>query len=98
MNNPDLIFSFLSYIRAERGSGENTLASYANAVRHFAAWLERPLGDAERTDIQKYVCDLLNQGINGRTAGHRLAALRHFYRFLIDEEELQTDPTRNLPL
>jgi len=35
--------------------------------------------------------------MSGQTVARRRAALRQFYRFLIDEEEVKSDPTRNLP-
>jgi len=96
--NAQLIAKFVNYLRAERAAGENTLVSYEHDVREFAAWLEKPLTLAQRTDMQSYISDSLNQGVSGRTAARRLATLRHFYRFLIDEEEIQADPARNLPV
>src|SRR5450759_556082 len=35
------LFSQFVYLRAERGAGENTLASYENDVCNFAAWQEK---------------------------------------------------------
>jgi integrase/recombinase XerD len=97
-SNSDLINSFLKYLRVERGAGENTLASYGHDVRNFSAWLEKPTPQATRIDLQKYISDSLKEGINARTVARRLSCLRHFYHFLIDEDEIQIDPTRNLPV
>jgi integrase/recombinase XerD len=97
-NNAQLIANFVLYLRVERAAPENTLANYEHDAREFAAWFEKPLALAQRTDMQKYISDSLNQGVGGRTAARRLATLRHFYRFLIDEEEISIDPTRNLPV
>jgi integrase/recombinase XerD len=94
----DLVNSFLGYLRAERGAGENTLASYGHDVRNLSAWLEKPLLEATRIDLQKYISDSLKQGIGARSVARRLSCLRHFFRFLIDEEEIEIDPTRNLPV
>lgn len=96
--NNDLINSFLSYLRAERGAGEHTLAGYEHDVRNLAAWLEKPLPEATRIDLQKYISDSLKRGIGARSVARRLSCLRHFFRFLIDEEEIEIDPTRNLPV
>lgn len=93
-----MIPRFLSYLRAERGAGENTLASYEHDVCNFAAWQEKPLSQATRIDLQGYISDSLQQGLSARSAARRLSCLRHFYRFLIDEDEIQFDPTRNLPV
>jgi integrase/recombinase XerD len=94
----DLIRSFLVYLRTERRASENTLVSYENDLRNFVSWLENRLPQASRIDLQKYISHSLKQGISPRSVGRRLATLRHFYRFLIDEDEVQTDPTRNLPV
>jgi integrase/recombinase XerD len=96
-NNIQLIASFVGYLRAERGAGENTVDSYGTDVRKFAEWLGRPLTSVRRTDLQKYLSDSLNAGTNPCSAARRLSCLRHFYRFLVDEDEIQIDPTRNLP-
>jgi len=97
MNN-DLVNRFLVYLRAERGASENTLANYENDVRKFSAWLEKPLSETSRIDLQKYISDSLKQGISARSVARRLSCLRHLFRFLIDEEETGIDPTRNLPV
>jgi integrase/recombinase XerD len=97
-SNNDLIKRFLAYLRAERGAGKHTLSNYEHDVRNFSAWLERPLPKATRIDLQKYISDSLKQGIGARSVARRLSCLRHFFRFLIDEEQLESDPTRNLPV
>ncbi len=98
-NNAHLIASFLSYLRSECGAGDNTVASYENDVRKFAAGLlPKPLNQAQRTDISQFISATLAEGLSGRSAARRLACLRHFYRFLVDEEEISSEPTRNLPV
>lgn len=95
--NNDLVDRFLVYLRAERGAGENTLANYEHDVRDFSAWLEKPVPEATRIDMQKYISDSLKR-VCARSVQRRLSCLRHFFRFLIDEDEIEIDPTRNLPV
>jgi integrase/recombinase XerD len=97
MTNDDLIQSFVSYLRAERAAAEHTVTSYENDVRDFAMWIEKPLSTVTRVDLQAYLNHSLSTGISPGTAGRRLSCLRHFYRFLIDEDLVHIDPTRNLP-
>jgi site-specific recombinase XerC len=47
--------------------------------------------------MQRYINDSLKQ-VCARSVQRRLSCLRHFFRFLIDEEEIEIDPTRNLPV
>ena len=98
LSNYQLIRSFLAYLRSERGTGDNTVASYENDVWKFTEWFDKPLAQAQRTDLQKYLAQSLASGMSGRSGSRRLAGLRHFYRFLIDEGEAGNDPTRNLPV
>ena len=95
--NNDLVNRFLLYLRAERGAEKRTLAAYEHDVRDFSVWFEKPLPDATRIDMQKYVSDSLKK-VCARSVQRRRSCLRHFFRFLIDEEEIGIDPTRNLPV
>lgn len=98
-DNAQAIAIFASYLRTECGAGDNTVASYENDVRKFAAWLlPKPLTQAQRIDVSRFISAALAEGLSGRSAARRLACLRHFYRFLVDEEEISSEPTRNLPV
>jgi integrase/recombinase XerD len=97
-NNAQLISDFIGYLRIERGAKENTIANYEHDVKDFSRWLSRAFASALRTDLQRYIADSLQSGVSGRTVARRLSCLRHFFRFLLDEEEIKTNPTRNLPV
>ena len=98
MNNAEWIARFLSYLRSEQGLSDNTVRNYERDLRKFSGWLDKPFASVHRIEIQRYLSDLINAGLNPKTAGRRLACFRHFYRFLIDEGEIAVNPTRNLPL
>jgi integrase/recombinase XerD len=97
-NNAQLIADFIAYLRIERGAKENTVASYKHDCSHFAGWLGKPFVLALRADLQRYIASSLESGISARTVARRLSCLRHFFRFLIDEEEIKNNPARNLPV
>ena len=96
-NNAQLIAKFLTYLKIERGAKENTVASYEHDVMVFSGWLGKSVASAARADLQNYIASSLEAGAGARTVARRLSCLRHFFRFLIDEEEIKTNPTRNLP-
>lgn len=98
MSNTEWIARFLSYLRSEQGLSDNTVLNYEIDLRKFSGWLDKPFSSAHRIEIQRYLSDLMKTGLNPKTAGRRLACFRHFYRFLIDEDEITVNPTRNLPL
>jgi integrase/recombinase XerD len=97
-NNAQLITEFLTYLQIECGAKENTIVSYKHDCSRFAGWLGKPISLALRADLQSYISASLESGISGRTVARRLSCLRHFFRFLIDEEEIKTNPARNLPV
>jgi len=97
-SNAQLIADFVAYLQIERGAKENTVGSYRHDCSDFAGWLGKPVILALRADLQKYMSASLESGISGRTVARRLSVLRHFYRFLIDEEEIENNPARSLPV
>ena len=97
-NNAQLIADFIAYLRIERGAKEHTLTNYEHDVTHFSRWFSKAFASVLRTDLQRYIANSLESGVSGRTVARRLSCLRHFFRFLIDEEEIKTNPARNLPV
>jgi len=99
VSNPELIRSFLMYLRTERGSAEKTIASYESDVWQFADWLiYRPLADVQRGDVRKYVGNLLAEGIGGRSVARKVSALRSFYKFLFLDGIIPVNPASAVPL
>jgi integrase/recombinase XerD len=96
MTNAELVSMFASYLRSERGLAANTVSSYESDVCQFAAFLDKPLTQASRLDVQKYLSAEAKE-TSGKTTGHRLSCLRSLYQFLLDEEEVKSDPTRGVP-
>jgi site-specific recombinase XerD len=97
VSNGQLISRFVDYLQYECGATENNIAAHEQSLTHLAAWLEPMwLPDATRIMLQLYIGDSLNSGASARTVGRRLSHLRHFYRMLIREKEIETDPTSYL--
>jgi integrase/recombinase XerD len=91
-----IISEFLEYLRVERGLAPNTLKSYGRDLRQFADYLEEAptsYEEASRTTIVSYLLKLQKEGKATSTIARRLAALKAFYQFLVEEERLKSDPT-----
>ncbi len=95
-----LVDSFLGYLLLERGLAENTLVSYKLDLIDFHAFCRQegfdPLSLTARQAIILYLLKLKREGKAPATVSRRLAALRTFYRFLLNEGMLHQDPTNNL--
>jgi len=99
VSNEHLILKFVGYLQYECGATEKTIAAHRQSLAHLAAWLEPMwLPDATRITLQLYIGDSLNSGTSTRTVARRLSHLRHFYRMLIHEREIETDPTLYLAM
>ncbi|WBO21186.1 tyrosine-type recombinase/integrase [Sphingomonas abietis] len=86
---------FLEALAAEAGASRNTLLAYGTDLRSASAVLEGALGTAGPDQLGR----LGEQwsGLARATIARKSAALRRFYRFLMDEGERADDPSVALP-
>ena len=88
--------AFLEMLAAEKGSARNTLIAYQADLADFAVFAAtagEPVAGASAETTRGYMAGLRAAGLSARTAARRLAALRHFHRFLLREGIRQDDPT-----
>jgi integrase/recombinase XerD len=97
-DNVSLIERFLRYLQMERRLAPNTITNYRLDLHDFSQRTLISFADVERTDVQRYLAELLTLGRSGRTVARHLASLRQLYRFLLDEELAQANPTRHMPV
>jgi integrase/recombinase XerD len=93
--------AFLDGLAVERGLSPNTVAAYRRDLSHHLAFvasqgLSEP-AQVEESHLILYLGKLRRSGLAPATLMRKLSALRAFYRYLVREERLATDPTTNLP-
>jgi integrase/recombinase XerD len=90
-----LINLFLDMLAAEQGAGRNTLDAYRRDLTDFSEFLA-PSGQgfagAETQGLRDYLADLDSRGFKSTTVARRLSALRHLFRFLLNERIRTDDP------
>jgi site-specific recombinase XerD len=94
-----LIDSWELALRAD-GYSPRTLTSYLTSMRFFTGWLATHHPDAGPRDVTRdhvraWIVHLRETTSSG-TARSRFPAIRHFYRWAIDEHEATADPTDGL--
>ena len=97
--NRALIDSFLEYLVAERSSPENTLAAYAADLEDYGTFLDgRGVAevDVDSSVLEDYTSHCKTRKLKATSIGRRLSTIRQFYRFLIEEEVIASDPTLDL--
>jgi integrase/recombinase XerD len=81
----------------EKGLAANTLAAYRRDLEDFGvAFKDQVPSDLET--LHTYVEDLQQRGLSARSIARHLATLRSFYKFLLREGLISTDPAAALPL
>jgi integrase/recombinase XerD len=84
-----IIAQFLDFLSVERGLAENTISSYRIDLSRFAAFLEKrrvSSFDAVKKDtLLKYLMELKDSGLAANSISRNLAAIKTFYRFLVNE-------------
>ena len=88
--------SFLNYCRVEKGLAANSLSSYALDLQKLPAYTTKPVRDLDEADLNSYVDSLYKGGLAPRSIARHITTLRNFYRFLLEEAEVDRDPTERL--
>lgn len=100
MSVDNLVRSFIHYLGVERGLAENTLASYRLDLCQFQEFSRNqgmnPVEGDGRRAVMAYLLKLKKDGRAPATISRHLAALKSFYRFLVNEKLIGSDPTANL--
>jgi integrase/recombinase XerD len=90
-----LIGLFLDMLAAEQGAGDNTLDAYRRDLTDFSEFLARSgqsFAGAETQTVQDYLADLDTRGFKSSSVARRLSAMRHLFRFLLNERIRSDDP------
>jgi integrase/recombinase XerD len=86
---------FLDMLAAEQGAGDNTLDAYRRDLADFSEFLG-PRGldfaRAETQALRDYLADLDGRGFKSSSVARRLSAMRHLFRFLLNERIRSDDP------
>lgn len=91
------IDSYLDHLRVERGLSRNTLEAYARDLGEVAIHVS----EAQAEDVRKidaavlldFIVSASRRGKSARSSARQLSALRGFFRFLVRERAIDTDPT-----
>ena len=99
METAHFIAQYKIYLQLERGFSTNTLDAYTRDVQKLLDYLEMqqlsPL-EVKLEDLTHFAATLYDMGIGARSVARILSGIRTFYRFLVVDGQLETDPTELL--
>ncbi|MDE2061173.1 MAG: site-specific tyrosine recombinase XerD [Bradyrhizobium sp.] len=90
-----LIDLFLDMLAAEQGAGNNTLEAYRRDLADLSGFLAaqgQTFVVAETQVLRDYLADLDARGFKSSSVARRLSAMRHLFRFLLNERVRGDDP------
>jgi integrase/recombinase XerD len=86
---------FLDMLAAEQGAGENTLGAYRRDLEDFSGFLsqqKQAFATVQTEALRGYLADLDVRGFKSSSVARRLSAMRHLFRFLLNERIRTDDP------
>src|SRR3954468_5346953 len=95
ISDAKLVNLFLDMLAAEQGAGDNTLDAYRRDLTDFSEFLARSgqgFARAETQALRDYLADLDTRGFKSSSVARRLSAMRHLFRFLLNERIRSDDP------
>lgn len=95
-----LLEEYLAFLQVEKGLASNSVQAYGSDLRQFRTFLKKQNLDwsaVKSNDIVLYGRELEKQGLSPRTRARKLASIRGFYGYLVEEQELKENPCAYLP-
>jgi integrase/recombinase XerD len=93
---------FINYLVVEKGLSGNTVAAYSKDLILYLKSLRAngiyDISDADMALVLKHMIDLREAGLGPRSRARHLVTLRGFYRFLVREKVLETNPAQMVDL
>jgi integrase/recombinase XerD len=90
------IQAFLNFCRVEKGLSPNSTESYSIDLYRLSDTHGTSIRDLQPGDLASHIESLYAAGLSARSVARHITTLRNFYRFLIQEGQLERDPTEFL--
>jgi len=85
---------YLTHLLVERGLSKKSVEAYSHDLCRFFSWLTHE--DPEKVtlhDLRDYMAWLRKKKLSARSVARAMSAIRGFYRYLLEEELIEKDPT-----
>lgn len=87
------IEKFMRYLEIEKNYSPHTIINYRHDLEDFKGFLQDiPVENVDYLSLRKYLAVLKENKLGTRTVSRRLSTLRSFFRFLIREGFIKTNP------
>jgi integrase/recombinase XerD len=99
------IESFLNYLTVEKGFSQNTVFAYRNDLNQLASFVEDEAvrhgstpswSGFGRQGVLSYLLNLKERNYAATTIARKVAAMRSFFEFMMNEGDIKDNPTQNI--
>lgn len=98
----DLLRKYYNHLLIEKGAAGNTLEAYDRDLKRYISFLENEgLADIQNATSQTVIDFLVRvkaEGLSANSTNRVLAALRGFYKYLLQEKVMPESPLTNIEL
>lgn len=97
----DIVSKYKSYLLLEKGLSKNSIEAYTDDLLKLINYLDNEnlkLQQVTLDDLQQFVSQLYDLGINARSVARILSGIRSFFNYLILDGYLQNDPSELLEM
>lgn len=96
-----MVYSFLEYLQYQKRYSNHTLVSYRNDLTQFEHFLNRtsnptPIAQASFYEIRHWLAHLSDEGLNPSSLTRKMACLRSFYKYLLQNEVITQNPMQKI--
>ncbi len=97
--------TFLNHLTVEKGSSSNTVAAYRNDLAQlveYATSVQRDGGrlsqwsQVDQRFLSEYIVSLYERGYSNTTVARKIASVKSFFNFLVEEGEVAKNPTEHV--
>jgi integrase/recombinase XerC len=96
----EVVNSFVHYLQAEKNASAYTIRNYTTDLRDYFRFLSSKniisLEHADKYLVRGYLSFLMKEGIQKSSIARKMSAIRSFYKFLIREEMIQSNPVATI--
>ncbi len=97
----ELVDRFLDAIWMERGLSKNTLGAYRADLMTLARALaekNKTVDSADKADLLEFIAGRVDGGAKPRSTARQLSSFRRFFRYIMREGLIDTDPTADIEM
>ncbi len=98
-----MIETFINYLKFEKRFSVNTIISYQTDLLQLqefleTAYQEKELSAASHPMIRSWIVALVEKDLDSSSVNRKIACLRSFYKFLLKQELITTNPTTKIKI